>query len=415
MKKWILPLAVAGVLLFPEIAHAQHFGIFNNQSNLDRIDLYHNDMLHSLEVQSMGAVELNDDDTDIRSMAPNAFVTIKTRDWLTWRELKIKGSSDGKIERSFEQQGRVLDYEEYGKSWLAMRLPEIVRFTGLGAASRVRRIISQNGLDAAIREIETLESNHARRVYFNAVLAAPELTPSHTQRAVRTVARGVSSSSRLGEILIETAAKFPDDSSLTVTLILAVKEISSSTKQAETLIRIASTRRLSPDAAIAYAKAVQSISSSSAQAEALTQALDHFPKTDETVMAYCHAVRDISSSSSQGEAFRALLRSGTLTRDGYLAVIKSIEAISSSTAQGSVLEALAGRAPNDDVIWLAYLDAVPKISSSSVQGEVVMAMLERSPLSKLVLNRSLETSENDISSESVKREIRKLVIEKLGR
>ncbi|HNB55430.1 MAG TPA: hypothetical protein PKV06_00545, partial [bacterium] len=141
MRSAILTLFCVWAVIKPTILVGQnnfHIGfVQNNNSRLNHIDAYYNDMLHSLEVKAIGVVELSDDDRDFKFLAENATVQIKTRNWFTYREVRVRGLRDGQLERTFYANGREMDWNEYGQSWLAAELPEIARKTGLGAPSRV--------------------------------------------------------------------------------------------------------------------------------------------------------------------------------------------------------------------------------------------------------------------------------------
>lgn len=396
--------------------HSHVFIGFQNSSSEDgSIDYYSNTLLKSLEVRSGGEIELTENDMDIKSISPDGYVLIKERDWLTYRSVRLTAGAGGKIEKAYTIQGREYEFDADAQAWLSAILQDIARETGLGAEARIKRILDQKGVAEAIREIRWVNSNRAKQIYFNAILNSPKVSSLDIAKAVETVAHEISSSSRLGDLLISTAARFPEDSVLTESLIRATREISSSSKQSEVLIRIVELRQLNDDAAILMAKAVKHISSSSAQGSALENMAERVSGSDDVITAYVDAVGTVSSSSVKGEALKAIVRNKGISEDGFIKIIKSVEDISSSSVQGDVLERIAEVCPGTDRVLSAYLRAVSYISSSSEQGHSVLAMLRKKSVSASILTQTLQFANEEISSRSVRDEITERVTERLAK
>lgn len=400
---------------FQEGRKKSHFLIgFENTSTDDgEVDYYANTLLRTLEITARGEVELTDNDLDIKRISPNGYVLIKERNWMTYRSVRFTATPDGKIERVYTVQGREYEFDEEAISWFSTIMMDAVRETGLGAKFRIKRILEQKGVRAAIREIEYVGNNAAKQMYFETILSQPNLTSEELQLAVETIAREISSSSRLGNLLIATAKNFTEDAALTESLIRAVREISSSSKQSAVLIEIAETRKLNNSAAMAMAEAIQSVSSSSAQGTALKALAKKCAPDYEVVRSYVDAVRSVSSSSVQGVALKAILKKNDLDDDAFIAILECTEQISSSSVQGDVLEDAAAVCPANDKVLSAYLNTVSYISSSSVQGSAVMAMLDKPGLSHSILTKTLSLAD-EISSRSVRDEIVKRATERMS-
>ncbi len=93
---------------------------------------------------------------------------------------KSKGLADGKVERSYYRNGFTRTYEPEGREFLATMLQKVVRVSGFGADSRVERFLKQGGVNAVLAEIDLLQGDYARRVYYRelmkqAKVPSPEL------------------------------------------------------------------------------------------------------------------------------------------------------------------------------------------------------------------------------------------------
>ncbi|KAB2880620.1 hypothetical protein F9K33_04485 [bacterium] len=390
-------------------------GFQNSSTENGGIDYYSNTLLKSLEVRSGGVVEMTPNDLDIKSISPDGFIVIKERDWLTYRSITLTAAADGKIEKKYTIQGRDYEFDSDAQAWLSLILQDVARETGLGAQGRIKKILAEQGAQAAIREIRWVNSNYAKKIYFEAILNHPDLSSQELEKAVETVANEISSSSKLGDILISSAGKFQEDSVLTESLIRATKEISSSSKQSEVLIQLTELRVINDESAEAMAKVIKHISSSSAQSSVLQSLAQKSSANDKVVEAYVDVVKWISSSSEQGAALKALLRKKDMSSSAFIKILKSIEHISSSSVQGDVLEEVAAVCPSDDQVLFAFLNAVSNISSSSQQGYAVMSMLSKQNVSTTILTRTLNFSNEEISSRSVRDKIADKVTERLSK
>lgn len=410
MTRWIMAMTI--LLTMPLYAQSGFVVGFNNTSiEKDRIDVYWNNLYRSLEVKAEGAIQLSDDDRDIVGIERGAYLVISERTLFKVRELRVNAGIDGAPVKVFTIGNHTAPFDDYAKNWLADILPDVVRYTGLGATYRIQSIVNQGGIEAAIREISYVETNGAKVVYYSLLLDRPEMTSDLLQKVVRKLGEEISSSTRLKEVLASTAKKFPEDSILTVALLRAASEISSSSNHKEALIEIARQRKLTAGAAVAMAESIEDISSSSGQADALEVLAELSPASDDAFKAYLKAVKDISSSSAQQNALMALLKRTDLSGPTYIGLFKTVEYISSSSAQGDVLVKAAAKCPSDEVVLEAYLQAVVSISSSSAQGHALMAMLEKPGLSKTILTRTMDVAKSEVSSRSVEEQIKDRVYE----
>jgi hypothetical protein len=380
--------------------HNHHFfiGIDNNSYENGKIEVYWNNLIHSVAVKAFGDIELTDDETDIKSISKDGFVRIKERNWLTYRSLEITCDNNGKVRKRFTLQGRNVEFDSDAQLWLAGILPDLARRSGIGAKYRIQKIADRQGMHAAVNEISLAESDYAIQIYLETILNHDSLNSEMLNKAVVKASREMSSSSRLREILVSAAKKFPEDSVLTSSLMRAARNISSSSGHSEALIAIANIRRLDNLSAVAMARSIEEISSSSAQGHALEMLADRSPNSDEALFAYLQAVETVSSSSEQGHALMALLRKKNLSKQVFLKILGTTESISSSSMQGEVLASFSYVCPSDDEILTAYLKTAGGVSSSSEQEHAVTAMLNKENLSVSILMKTLDFSRDEMSS-----------------
>jgi len=123
------------------------------------------------EVTLNGTVAFTDDLTDVQSLSDGGSLTIRDSSGAVTRTVEIKASG-GRIAREYFAGSASRGWTDEGRRFLADVLPHLVRRSGLGAEARVRSIFSKKGTAGVLQEIDLLESDYARRLYFVALVDA---------------------------------------------------------------------------------------------------------------------------------------------------------------------------------------------------------------------------------------------------
>jgi hypothetical protein len=123
-----------------------------------------------VQLQWTGAFRLTADEKDIAWIAPGASVMITNgRRWLS-TGIEAKALADGTIERHHFRTGFTKPFEPDGRMFLESSLQFLVRRAGLDASARVARLLADGGRDAVLAEIDLLESDSVRRLYYREVI-----------------------------------------------------------------------------------------------------------------------------------------------------------------------------------------------------------------------------------------------------
>src|SRR5262249_39984712 len=164
-----------------------------------------------LEVTYHGKFEFTDDDTDVRAMSPGGSLKISDGRWLGrhWVEIRER---DGKLEHLYYVNGSSRPYEPEGRVWLQQNLPKFVRNTGIGADSRVARLLKSGGPAAVMAEIGRIDGTYVKGIYFKQLFKQASLTPDQYRQAMGQASREMKSSSyELAQLLIAVADQLPND------------------------------------------------------------------------------------------------------------------------------------------------------------------------------------------------------------
>ena len=294
-----------------------------------------------IEVRGVGRMSdimLTDDETDIRSLPPGGWLTITESTGLFGRVTFEARSVDGKLQRKWSG----LEGETQRRKWLADRLLELVRNSGLAADSRVARILKQSGADGVLREISRITSDHVKRIYFQRLLATASLDGATLSRLIEQAGREMRSAYEMAALLTNSVAPrlgANDDS----------------------------TRR-------AYVQAVGSISSDYERRRALEALINAGHLGAGIVAQVIDAAGALRSDYEKGRVLSALANDQKIDGPILVALVQATARIGSSYERARVLSAIARQHPLQGAAREAYLAAARSIPSRHEQDRALAAL-----------------------------------------
>ncbi len=287
---------------------------------------------HKVEVRTHGDIVLTDDDSDIKSLAPGAYLTITDR--------TVRGpvvfearSANGQVERRWTG----LDGDGERKKWLADHLLELVR-SGFAADSRVKRVLGQSGPDGVLREISRIDSDYVKRIYFQRLFDTASLDAAGYSRAIAQAGREMRSAYELASVLSGVAPRLRDD-----------------------------------QARLAYLQAVKSVNADYERRRALMALIKAGPIDATVAAALLDAVKSIGSDFERRQVLATVVQ-GKLDSETLVSVLQAAGQIQSSYDRASVLLAVAARHPLQGPAREAYLTAARGISSRFEQDRALAAL-----------------------------------------
>jgi hypothetical protein len=129
----------------------------------------------SLRVRGHGHVEFSDDDSDVKSLSPGGSLDIEETTSAGAMRIAFQAQSNGAIQRRWWKNGHEASFEPDGRAWLARRLPDLIRRTGLGLDQRFERILRLQGPEGILHEASLSPGDYVKRLYLTKLLAAQPL------------------------------------------------------------------------------------------------------------------------------------------------------------------------------------------------------------------------------------------------
>ncbi|HEX5217460.1 MAG TPA: M56 family metallopeptidase [Vicinamibacterales bacterium] len=256
-----------------------------------------------IEMKWTGAYRLSADDRDIEWVEPGKTVRISDGNWLTATGVEIKGLETG-VERTFFKKSFKLAYEPEGREFLATMLQKMIRRSGLFGVERVKRLLAQGGVSAVLAEIDRLETDHARRVYYVALLDQATLSSRELADIVARAGRTITGDFELSATLARAATARAVDDAVRESIVNATKTIGGDFEQRRALLA-ATYAPLSERLALAGLSAARGLDGPFERSSYLVALAQAGGVTDATRQAYIDAANEIRAGFERDRALRA--------------------------------------------------------------------------------------------------------------
>jgi hypothetical protein len=295
-----------------------------------------------MEVNGRGEVVFNDDLTDVESLSPRGYFTL--REWWMFVPHTIEIRTErGKLTHRYFVAGLSRPYDDKARKWLAETLTGLVRRSALGAGTRTRQILAARGVAGVLDEIRQLDGDFVRGVYFRQLFNATRLDASTLTKALSLASDVISSDFELSRILRAAAPMAAIDAATAKAYISAANQISSDFEHQRVLV-------------------------------ALSHVEGAIPRAGELI---AQSVRRMSSDFEKGRVLRDLIAHRGLSLSAQRAVLDAVSTMSSDFEQARVLRAMIAAAPPlDPSLRRAFLRAADRLGSSLEQNRVLAAYVK---------------------------------------
>ena len=288
-----------------------------------------------------GKAEFNDDYTDIKDVSEGGWVIVEEqRDRESFR-YEVRRDPAGQLRRAFFMNGTARPLDESARTWLAKFVLDAVRQGAIDAEKRVRTLLSQRGVDGVLKEIEQINGDYARRIYYQHLLKQGNLDSGALRNALRQMARDISSDYEQAQLLttvapmltgkdgviqpyfdavatiksdyergrvIKSIVKDTPSSALLVLVAASTKTISSDYERRGVLSALAKTRIQSEEVLRLLLDSAMEMSSDYEKATLLVEVSNVYTGDSRLKSAFLKAVETIKSDYERGRVLSTLLK-----------------------------------------------------------------------------------------------------------
>ena len=349
--------------------------VASQQSGETHMELTTQNGWTSLKVKIDGAIEFTDDDRDVKSLSPNGHFRLEEGSWLSGREYDVKADETGNLTKTYSVGRTSKPLDDEGHAWLGRLLPQVIRDTGIGAGTRVARILRQGGPPAVLAEIGLIHSDGSRRIYLEQLFSQATLNTEQLKDSAKLI-RGISSDGDKAQVVITVDEKY-FSGDLRPYLFAAAESINSDGDKRRVLSDIIKKDAGNTESLVRAARTARHISSDGDKAEVLVEIADPYRASDELHMVYFEAVNSISSDGDRARVLSKLLEKHGDDRDTLARVLRSAEKLSSDGDKARVLREAVSSYSDDQAVRKAFFDAANSISSDGDHQQVLVTLVRR--------------------------------------
>src|SRR5262245_49382716 len=155
-----------------------------------------------VSVDSVGAIELTDDERDIKSISPNGYFEMSSRGWLSLfgQRYVVRSGPDGQLTRQHMLGASEHQIDDAARAWIGDTLQHLVR-QGFAAEVRVKRILAQQGPSGVLDAAASMSGDYVQARYFKLLAAQGQLDRATAERAFRQAGDEIDSDFELARVL----------------------------------------------------------------------------------------------------------------------------------------------------------------------------------------------------------------------
>ena len=335
-----------------------------------------------LEVEIVGEVVFNENETDIVGLSGRGYFEMEEREGRSRRRISIEPSGGGNLERRWFVDGDERPYDDEASAWLSEMIPLLFRRVGLQAEERAGRILDRRGVDGVLQEISQIPSDYIARKYYQVLLTDGDLGTAQLRAIVRQAGNELESDYELAQLLVEVAENHAVDEVVMVVYVEAAGSLESDYEQRRVLDAILSRQDLSQDVAEAMLRLATELESDYELAELLIAILNRHPIDEVLTREFFDAVHTLDSDYEHHRVLKVALEEGAPSQAVLDITLESAEFLDSDYERAELLLEVARLYPIDQEIPSSYLGAAQSLDSDYELCRVLKSLIEHQHLSE---------------------------------
>lgn len=296
-----------------------------------------------ISVDSVGTIELTDDDRDIESISPDGYFEMSARGWLSLfgQRYIVRSNSDGALTRVHRLGASERPIDAAARAWIGDTLQQLIR-EGFAAESRIRRILAQQGPAGVLDAAANISSDYAQAKYFSVLAAQGQIDRPNAERALRLAGEDIGSDFELARVLIAFVDVITMDDAMAPVFVEATRSIGSDFEHARVLLALIAKQ----------------------------------PHTTAVVNAVLASSTAIGSDFEKARVFRELAEGTSLEASAVVGLIRASGSIGSDFEHSRVLRQIAGSQSLDETGRREIIDSARKIGSDYERTRVLAALVQ---------------------------------------
>ncbi|HET6975482.1 MAG TPA: hypothetical protein VFI24_04115 [Pyrinomonadaceae bacterium] len=287
-----------------------------------------------------GKAEFSADYTDITSVSEGGRVIVEEVHRGQSRRYEVKRDGSGQITRTFYLNGTAHPLDENARVWIAKLVLDGVRQAGFDAEKRVKTILAQGGVAGVLAEINQIQGDYAKRIYYAQLLKQGNLNATAMRDVLRQAARDISSDYEQAQLLTAVAPMVAGKDVAVQPYFDAVATIESDYERGRVLKTLLKQETASSAMLVLVASSTKTISSDYERHGVLSALAKTKNQSEEVLRLLLDSATEMSSDYEKATLLVEV--SNVYTGDARLksAFLKAVETIKSDYERGRVLSVL---------------------------------------------------------------------------
>ena len=295
----------------------------------------------SLDLHAEGEIKFNAEATEIQSISSGGLFEVNLRQDDTLKQVKVTPSAGG-LQYVYKVNGKQQPFEGEARTWFAQFLLALERSTGFAADARVPALLAKGGPNAVLDEINNLQGDYVRGIYFRKLLEQPNLPSPVVQRVIKQAGEQINSDYEMARVLMTVGKQYdlPDEASRTAFL-TAANKLNSDYEHSRVLIELLRRPNISKENVAMALNSAASIKSDYEKSRILLSLLDQKAFDQSQLDFYLKLVSSIHSDYEKSRDLLAPMQKYTLTADQINRIMDATTGIGSDYEKSRLLLGLA--------------------------------------------------------------------------
>lgn len=344
-----------------------------------------------IEVTARGEYQLAPSLDDLRALSRGGSFVLREDDGRIEREVRITSGADGTLEHRYRVDGETRPWDSEGKAWFAQVALRLDRATGWAVDVRFPALMSRGGVDAVLAEIDLLEGDYARRLYFTRLASSAQLSSAQLVRVIDSAAAKIHSDYEMAELLIAASKQKAFDDPAQLSLARAASRIKSDYEKRRAFTALLSKDGLSPATVGEILAGTKGMDSDYELAELLIDVASRYAMAPATRGSYMDALGTIESDYEYRRVVTALAKRAPLPAEFTREILSHAATHVKGFELAELLISMDKSIGKDRAMALSLLEAASHLDSDYEHGRVLKDLIAQGPDAQVVVQLLKQT------------------------
>jgi len=345
-----------------------------------------------VDLHAEGEIHFNAEATNLESISSGGYFEVNERHGAELRHVRVTPSGNG-LQYEYKVNGAQQQFDQNAREWFSRFLLSLERTTGFAADSGVPMLLKKGGPQAVLDEINNLQTDYVRGLYFRKLLDQPDLPAPIVNRIITQAGEQIKTDYEMARVLMEVAGKYPmkDEASRTAFL-TAANRLKTDYEHSRVLITLLKMPNLSKENIRMALDSAATIKTDYEKSRILVTLAEMKSFDENEISTYLKLVPEIHTDYEKSRSLIALMQSNNISSASVSKILEATSTIHTDYEKSRILAALAGMSKFDENQIGGYLNVVDSIGTDYERSRSLMAMMDKNKLSPAAVTRILDTT-----------------------